>query len=105
MIQELVQGGELHWIHLLGEFRADAEVVFDDLRCHRRRDGRTGVHDKIAHPESLSYNQGSSGDNVILDNEVSYQALSGRHSGTLNESTNVGVKTGGSRVWGPELCV
>ena len=28
-----------------------------------------------------------------------------RHSGTLNESTNVGVKTGGSRVGGPELCV
>ena len=25
--------------------------------------------------------------------------------GTLNESTNVGVKTGGSRVGGPELCV
>ena len=24
---------------------------------------------------------------------------------TLNESTNVGVKTGGSRVGGPELCV
>ena len=28
-----------------------------------------------------------------------------RHRGTLNESTNVGVKTGGSRVGGPELCV
>ena len=28
-----------------------------------------------------------------------------RHSGTLNESTNVGVKTGESRVGGPELCV
>ncbi len=25
--------------------------------------------------------------------------------GTLNESTNVGVKTGGSRVGGPDLCV
>ena len=25
--------------------------------------------------------------------------------GILNESTNVGVKTGGSRVGGPELCV
>ena len=28
-----------------------------------------------------------------------------RHRGTLNESTNVGVKTGRSRVGGPELCV
>src|SRR3954462_14811051 len=27
------------------------------------------------------------------------------HRGTLNESTNVGVKTGGSRVGGPEVCV
>ena len=25
-IQEFIKGGELHWIHLLGEFRADAEV-------------------------------------------------------------------------------
>ena len=28
-----------------------------------------------------------------------------RHRGTLHESTNVGVKTGGSRVGGPKLCV
>ena len=28
-----------------------------------------------------------------------------RHSGTLNESTNAGVKTGRSQVGGPELCV
>ena len=28
-----------------------------------------------------------------------------RHRGTLNESTNVGVKIDGSRVGGPELCV
>ena len=27
------------------------------------------------------------------------------HSGTLNETTNVGVNTGRSRVGGPELCV
>ena len=37
-IQELVQGGELHWIHLFGKFRADMESVFDDLRSHRRRE-------------------------------------------------------------------
>ena len=38
-IQELVQGGELHWIHLLGESRADVEAVFDDPRSHRQCDG------------------------------------------------------------------
>ena len=104
-IKELVQGGDLHWIHLLGEFRDDVEVVLDDLGSHRRRGGRTGGHDEAAQPESLAYNQGSSRGDVVLDNKASHQALSGRHSGTLNESTNVGVKTGGSRVGGPELCV
>ena len=33
-IQELVQRRELHWVHLLGEFRADVEAIFDDLRSH-----------------------------------------------------------------------
>ena len=47
-IQELVQGRELYWIQLLGESRADVEAVFDDLRSHRRRDGRTGGHDEAA---------------------------------------------------------
>ena len=47
-IQELVQGRELHWIHLLGEFRVDVEAIFDDPRSHRRRDGRTGGLDKAA---------------------------------------------------------
>ena len=37
--------------------------------------------------------------------EGAIKPLSRRHSGTLNESTNVGVKTGGSRVGGPEQCV
>ena len=47
-IQELVQGRELHWIHLLGESRADVEAIFDDPRSHHRRDGRTGGHDEAA---------------------------------------------------------
>ena len=47
-IQELIQGRELYWIHLLGEYRADVEAVFDDPRSHRRRDGRTGGHDEAA---------------------------------------------------------
>ena len=104
-IRELIQGRELHWIHLLGESRADVEAVLDDLRSHRRRGGRTGGHDEAAQPESLAYSQGSSRGDVVLDNKASHQALPRWHSGTLNESTNVGVKTGGSRVGGPELCV
>ena len=47
-IQEFVSGRELHWIHLLGEFRADMEAVFDDPRSHRRRGGQTGGHDEPA---------------------------------------------------------
>ena len=47
-IQELVQGRELHWIQLLGEFRADVDAVFDDPRSHHRRSGQTGGHDETA---------------------------------------------------------
>ena len=46
VIQELVQGRELHWIQLLGEFRVDMKISFDDPRSHRRRSGRTGDHKK-----------------------------------------------------------
>ena len=48
VIQELVQRGELHWIHLLGKFRANVEAIFDDPRSHRRRSGRAGGHDEAA---------------------------------------------------------
>ena len=41
---------------------------------------------------------------LSLDKAI-HQSSWRRHSGTLNESTNVGVKTDGSRVGGPELCV
>ena len=44
-------------------------------------------------------------DRIVVDDRRGHQALLRRHSGTLNESTNVGVKTGGSQVGGPELCV
>ena len=90
---------------MLGEFRVGVEAVLDDLRSHCQRGGRTVGHDEAAQPESLAYSQGTSGGDVVLDNKTSHQTLSRRHSGTLNESTNVGVKTGGSRVGGPELCV
>ena len=44
-------------------------------------------------------------DVAVAVDDVIHQSFRRRHSGTLNESTNVGVKTGGSRVGGPELCV
>ena len=45
-IQELVYGGELHWIQLLGEFRVDVKIAFDDPRGHRRSGGRTCGHEE-----------------------------------------------------------
>ena len=42
---------------------------------------------------------------VAVDLQANHRSFCRSHSGTLNESTNVGVKTGGSRVGGPELCV
>ena len=42
---------------------------------------------------------------VAVDLQASHRSFYRSHSGTLNESTNVGVKTGGSRVGGRELCV
>ena len=47
-IQELVQRRELHRIHLLDEFQADVEAIFDDPRRHRRHNGRAGGHDEAA---------------------------------------------------------
>ena len=42
---------------------------------------------------------------VAVDLQASHRSFCRSYSGTLNESTNVGVKTGGSRVGGTELCV
>ena len=42
---------------------------------------------------------------VAVNLQTSHRSFCRSHSGTLNESTNVGVKTGGSWVWSPELCV
>ena len=65
---------------------------------------RVGPQCEAAEPEDLSgeksLTQGS-----MVEGWRSHLALQRRHRGTLNESTNVGVKTGGSRVRGPELCV
>ena len=40
---------------------------------------------------------------VAVDLQASHRSFCRSHSGTLNESTNVGVKTSGSRVGGLEL--
>ena len=66
---------------------------------------RVGPQCEVAEHEDLSREEGLSLDNIITDDRRGHRALCRRHSGTLNESTNVGVKTGGSRVGGPELCV
>ena len=55
-------------------------------------------HEDLSEEKSLTLDRG-------VESWGSHRALQRRHRGTLNESTNVGVKTGGSRVGGPELCV
>ena len=66
---------------------------------------RVGPQYKAAEYEDLSGKENLPLDRIVEDDRRGHQALQQRHSGTLNESTNVGVKTGGSRVGGPELCV
>ena len=66
---------------------------------------RVGPQCEAAEYEDLSGEENLILDRIIADDRRSHQALSRRHRGTLNESTNVSVKTDGSRVGGPELCV
>ena len=66
---------------------------------------RVGLQREAAEHEDLSGEEGFSLDSVIVDDWRGHRTFWGWHSGTLNESTNVGVKTGRSRVGGPELCV
>ena len=66
---------------------------------------RVGPQYEAAEYEDLSGEEGFSLDHVMTNDRRSHRTFRRRHSGTLNESTNVGVKTGGSRVGGPKLCV
>ena len=66
---------------------------------------RIGPQCEPAKDEDLSGEEGLTLDCIAIDDRRSHRARRRRHRGTLNESTNVGVKTGGSRVGGPELCV
>ena len=74
-IQELINGGQLHRIHLFGKFQTDAKVMIDDPRGQRRCYRRWGDHDKAAKSESLAYSQSSLRGNVVLDDEPSHRAL------------------------------
>ena len=65
---------------------------------------RIGLQYEAAN-ENLSGKKGFSLDSVTIDDRRGHRSFRRRHSGTLNESTNVGVKIGRSRVGGPELCV
>ena len=53
-IQDLIEGEELHWIHLFGKFQINVEAIFNDLRSHCRRDSRSGGQNEAAQPESLA---------------------------------------------------
>ena len=65
---------------------------------------RVGPQYEAAEYEDLSGEENLAPDRIIVDDQRSHQALWWRHSGSLNVSTNGGVKTDGSRVGGPELC-
>ena len=54
-IQELIEGGELHWIYLFGKFLTNTKVMIDDPRGHRRCYRQWGGHGKAAKSESLAY--------------------------------------------------
>ena len=58
-----------------------------------------------AEHEDLSGEESFSTDSIIIEDQRGHQTFQRQHRGTLNESTNAGVKTGGSRVGGPKLYV
>ena len=55
---------------------------------------RVGAKHKATEHKNLSVENGFPGRNIIVDEEVSHRSFCRRYSGALNESTNVGVKTG-----------
>ena len=65
---------------------------------------RIGPQCEAAEHKNLSGEKSLALDGVVGDWRR-HQASKRQHRGTLNESTNLGVKTGGSRVGGPDLCV
>ena len=66
---------------------------------------RIGPQCDVAERKDLSGRKVSPWTKSLLMIEGAIEPLQRRHRGTINESTNVGVKTGGSRVGGPDMCV
>ena len=66
---------------------------------------RVGPQREAAEYENLAGDESLPRNSIILDDRSSHRTFCRHHSGTLNESTNVGVKTGRSWVGGPKLCV
>ena len=66
---------------------------------------RIGPKCEAAEYKDLSGEESLTLDCVVVDDRRNHRAYMRRHRGPLNESTNVGVKTGGSWVGGPEMCV
>ena len=66
---------------------------------------RTGTQSEAAKHKELAREKSLPGNRIVTDDRASHRFFYRQHSGTLNESTNVGVKTGRSRVGGPKLCV
>ena len=64
-----------------------------------------GTQGEAAEHKKLTGEEGFPGNNIIVDDRTSHRTFCRQHSGTLNESTNFGVKTDRSRVGSPELCV
>src|SRR3954464_6407561 len=65
-IQELVNGGELYRIQLFSRCRTHVEIISDDPRGHRWRQGRRGGHEKSTQPEGLADSQSSFGDGAVF---------------------------------------
>ena len=66
---------------------------------------RIGTQYEAIEYEDLSGEENLTLDCIVVDDQRSHQACNATTQWTLNESTNVGVKTDGSQVGGPELCV
>ena len=76
-------------------------VAFDPLQMAKR----VGPQCEAAEYKDLAREKNLLRGSIVVDDRWSHRAFRQRHSGTINESTNFGVKTGGSQVGGPELCV
>ena len=72
-------------------------VAFDLLKVAKR----IGPQCEATEDEDLSGEKSLTLDCIVVDDRRSHRARKRRHRGTLNESTNVGVKTGRSRVGVP----